>query len=296
MPKQRRLGKGIDALLQGRDLEPAAADGERVRTVPVDRLRPNPAQPRKTFDRTALQELADSINQRGVLQPILVQETSPDDFLIVAGERRYRAAQRAGLAAVPVIVGQFSADEMLEIALIENIQRADLNPIEEANAYAELAARRGWTQDQLAKHLGRSRSAVANALRLLKLPRATRDAVAAGALSSGHARALLGLNDPAQVEMLAKRTTEAQASVRTVERWVQQCNSGPAVERLDPERLTARSTPQRSVELSHIQQRLIELLGTRVRVRGDNTKGTIEIAYLSMEDLDRVIAIIGADP
>ena len=295
MPKQRRLGKGIDALLPGVDLEPIEAGGERVRTVPVDRLRPNPAQPRKTFDRAALQELADSIDQRGVLQPILVQETSPDDFLIVAGERRYRAAQRAGLATVPVIVGQFSADEMLEIALIENIQRADLNPIEEASAYAELSARRGWTQDQLAKHLGKSRPAVANALRLLKLPRATRDAVAAGSLSSGHARALLGLENPEQVEVLAKRTIEAQASVRTVERWVQHLNAGPAGARLDSELPTARSAAPLSVELSDIQQRLIELLGTRVRVRGDHTKGTIEIAYLSMEDLDRVIAIIGAD-
>ena len=322
MSKQRRLGKGIDALLQGRDLEQLETGGERVRNVPVDRLQPNPAQPRKAFDQSALQELADSITERGVLQPILVQETTPDHFMIVAGERRYRAAKRAGLAVVPVIVGQFSSDELLEIALIENIQRADLNPIEEANAYAELAVRRNWTQDQLAKHLGKSRSAVANAVRLLKLPQATRDAVAAGTLSSGHARALLGLESAEQINVLAKRTTEDQVSVRTVERWVQQLHSGLAVEQLDSEQSTATpppvpvsvrdrdrpehhrssngsgadSAPRLSVELRQIQQRLIELFGTRVRVRGDNTKGTIEIAYLSMEDLDRVMEIIGGDP
>ena len=150
MSKQRRLGKGIDALLQGRDLEQLEAAGERIRNVAVNHLVPNPEQPRKEFDQAALQELADSINERGVLQPILVQETAADRFMIVAGERRYRAAKLAGLTVVPVIVGQFSADEVLEIALIENIQRADLNPIEEANAYAELAQRRDWTQEQLA--------------------------------------------------------------------------------------------------------------------------------------------------
>lgn len=316
MSKQRRLGKGIDALLQGRDIEQLEAAGERVRNVPLDHLVANPEQPRKEFDPAALQELADSINERGVLQPILVQETAAERFMIVAGERRYRAAKLAGLTVVPVIVGQFSADEVLEIALVENIQRADLNPIEEANAYAELAQRRGWTQEQLAKHLGKSRPAIANALRLLKLPQTTRDAVANGSLSAGHARALLGLTESELVEALAKRTVDDQVSVRTVERWVQQVNAGSTLEQLDAEQpaimqaqavdtaaVSDRPDPQRSgdgssavvqlsVELQQIQQQLIEHLGTRVRVRGDHTKGTIEIAYLSMEDLDRVIEII----
>lgn len=316
MSKQRRLGKGIDALLQGRDLEQLEAAGERIRNVAVDHIAPNPEQPRKKFDPAALQELADSINERGVLQPILVQETEPERFMIIAGERRYRAAKLAGLTVVPVIVGQFSADEVLEIALVENIQRADLNPIEEANAYAELAQRRGWTQEQLAKHLGKSRPAIANALRLLKLPQTTRDAVAIGSLSSGHARALLGLTKSELVEALAKRTADDQVSVRTVERWVQQVNAGSPLEQLDTEHLTdapaqapdtstgpakpssrpsgdgSDAAPQLSVELQQIQQQLIEHLGTRVRVRGDHTKGTIEIAYLSMDDLDRVIEII----
>ena len=316
MSKQRRLGKGIDALLQGRDLEQLEAAGERIRNVAVDHIAPNPEQPRKEFDQAALQELADSINERGVLQPILVQETEPDRFMIIAGERRYRAAKLAGLTVVPVIVGQFSADEVLEIALVENIQRADLNPIEEANAYAELAQRRGWTQDQLAKHLGKSRPAIANALRLLKLPQATRNAVATGSLSPGHARAFLGLTEPGLIEALAKRTTDNQVSVRTVERWVQQLNAGSPLEQLDTEHLTdapvqapdtapspakpssrpsgdgSDAAPQLSIELQQIQQQLIEHLGTRVRVRGDHTKGTIEIAYLSMDDLDRVIEII----
>ena len=316
MSKQRRLGKGIDALLQGRDIEQLEAAGERVRNVPLDHLVANPEQPRKEFDPAALQELADSINERGVLQPILVQETAAERFMIVAGERRYRAAKLAGLTVVPVIVGQFSADEVLEIALVENIQRADLNPVEEANAYAELAQRRGWTQEQLAKHLGKSRPAIANALRLLKLPQTTRDAVANGSLSAGHARALLGLTESELVEALAKRTVDDQVSVRTVERWVQQVNAGSTLEQLDAEQpaimqaqavdtaaVSDRPDPQRSgdgssavvqlsVELQQIQQQLIEHLGTRVRVRGDHTKGTIEIAYLSMEDLDRVIEII----
>ncbi len=232
MPKNTRLGKGIDALLQGRDLTQLEGDLASVVTVPVGQLHPNPDQPRRTFNEEALAELAQSIEDRGVIQPILAEQQDDGDYLIIAGERRWRAAKMAGLSIVPVLPGVFSEQEKLEIALVENIQRQDLTPLEEARAYQELITRRGLSQEDLARRLGKSRPAIANSLRLLRLAPAVQDMVEAGTLSAGHGRTLLGLEKSTdeQLTELANLIATEHLSVRDVERLVHSVNHGSTVE------------------------------------------------------------------
>lgn len=323
MSKQRRLGRGIDALLQGRDLSQLEHDANSVITVPHDRIAPNPDQPRKHFDEESLGELARSIEERGIIQPILAEEQSDGTYMIIAGERRWRAAKLAGLTVIPVLPGVFSADEKLEIALIENIQRQNLSPLEEAKAYQDLLESIGFSQDELARRLGKSRPAIANSLRLLKLPEAVQDKVNSGALSAGHARTLLGLTGDAleSIEAAADFTIEEGLSVRALERLVTMLNRGIALaeaggllaahepdtpqenpteskssagRRADhhPTRAGTDPVARKSVELQRIEQKMIEALGTRVVVNGTDNKGRIEISYLSMEDLERVAEII----
>ena len=228
MSKQRRLGRGLDALLQGRDLAQLEQDAASIVAVPVARIRPNPHQPRKTFPEESLRELARSIEERGIIQPILAEQQEDGDYLIVAGERRWRAAEMAGLSAVPVLPGTFTAEEKLEIALIENIQRQDLSPLEEAQAYEELLESTGLSQDELARRLGKSRPALANSLRLLKLPESVQQLVSERRLSAGHARTLLGLADDAgaSIEEIAVRADEEGLSVRSLERLITMLNRG----------------------------------------------------------------------
>lgn len=320
MSKQRRLGRGIDALLQGGDISQIDEETSRLVSVPLETLRANPDQPRKVFDEERLDELARSIAERGIIQPIIAELQSDGTYLIIAGERRYRAAQRAGLTVVPVLPGTFSEEEKLEIALIENVQRADLNAMEEARAYAELLERTGSSQDELAKRLGKSRPAIANAVRLLKLPAPIVAAVESGALSAGHARTLLALEDEAQQVSLAEFALTEGLSVRDVERAVASVRAGATVAAAVSERSgrpaepdgsgpktrdrhdtsggsdgTAGSGLAKSVELRGIEERLIERLGTRVVVNGSDNRGRIEIAYLSMDDLDRIVSVIAGD-
>jgi ParB family transcriptional regulator, chromosome partitioning protein len=226
--KQRRLGRGLDALLQGRDLTQLEQDAASIVAVPLARLRPNPNQPRKTFPEESLHELARSIEERGIIQPILAEQQEDGDYLIVAGERRWRAAGMAGLSAVPVLPGTFTAEEKLEIALIENIQRQDLSPLEEAHAYEELLESTGLSQDELARRLGKSRPALANSLRLLKLPEGVQQLVSERRLSAGHARTLLALADDAgaMVDEIAKLADEEGLSVRSLERLITMLNRG----------------------------------------------------------------------
>ncbi|MFW5826961.1 MAG: ParB/RepB/Spo0J family partition protein, partial [Alkalispirochaeta sp.] len=298
MSKQRRLGKGIDALLQGRDITQLdSGDINSVVSVPLDRIRANPDQPRKSFAPEALEELARSIEERGIIQPILAEQQDDDTYIIIAGERRYRAAKMAGLTVVPVLPGVFSEDEKLEIALIENVQRQDLTAIEEARAYRDLMDRLGLSQDELAQRLGRSRPAVANSLRLLRLPEAIHDRINAGTLSGGHARTLLGIEDPELLVAAAELIEEEGLSVRVLERIVPLVNQGsdPATAMarvlgaaatpsasadsssdqarpLSPEQPTSpdrfqqggdsdRHAPRKTVEMQEIEQKLIERLG-----------------------------------
>jgi ParB family transcriptional regulator, chromosome partitioning protein len=281
------LGKGIGALLG----DEAELDPSSVTEVPASALKPNPQQPRREFDEAALRDLADSIRQKGVLQPVLAEPSGDGTYVIVAGERRVRAARMAGLEKVPVLVRQFSPDEKLEIALIENIQREDLNPIEEALAYKKLMELAGLSQEQMAGRVGKDRSTIANTLRLLKLPEQAQEAVEKGTLSPGHARAMLSLVNPADQQMLFRRIVDKGISVREAEELAAAFSAGKR-QGQKPRRASQAATERREPEVREIEQKLIEKLGTKVDLKGNGSKGRIEIAYYSSEDLERLLEII----
>jgi ParB family chromosome partitioning protein len=282
MPTPRkRLGKGLSALLGEQAVE-AAMIGSGVTQVPVSRITPNRFQPRHTFEPEAIADLAASIAQKGVLQPLIVREAGDGGWEIVSGERRWRAAQQAGLSSVPVIVRQVDERDLLEIALIENLQREDLDAIEEATGYRRLIDDFGATQAELAEHLGRSRPAVANALRLLDLPDAVQAMIRQGRLSAGHGRALLGLENRRRMPELAREVADRGLSVRQLERRVKRENGG--AKRV--------AEPARSAELERqrIEGELQRALGTRVAVRASaRGKGRIEISFYSLEDFEGLV-------
>jgi len=283
------LGKGIGALLG----DEAEVDLASVTEVPASALKPNPQQPRREFDEAALRELADSIRQKGVLQPVLAEPSGDGTYVIIAGERRVRAARMAGLDKVPVLVRQFSADEKLEIALIENIQREDLNPIEEALAYKKLMEIAGLNQEQMASRVGKDRSTIANTLRLLKLPQEAQSAVEKGALSPGHARAMLSLVNPADQQLLFNRIMDKGISVREAEELAAAFSAGKR--QAQKPRKGEGATSRKDPEVRDIEQKLIERLGTKVDVKGSAGKGRIEISYYSGDDLERLLELLLKD-
>jgi len=280
---KRALGKGIGALIG--ETEDARQKNASTVEVPIGSLKPNPSQPRHRFRDASLAELAESIRRRGVLQPVLVEEVG-GGYQIVAGERRVRAAKLAGLDRVPVLVRSFSPDDRLEVALIENLQREDLTPIEEAKAYRQLMDARELTQEQVAAKVGKDRTTVTNSLRLLKLPQKVQDAVEKGDLSAGHARALLALTNPADQEVLFARVLSRGLSVRETEQAAQAFNEG--------KRGKAKKPPGRArdPDVRAVEERLVERFGTKVQIRGGPSKGRIEIAYFSADDLERVIELL----
>lgn len=280
---KRALGKGIGALIG--ETEDGRRQAASTVEVPIASLKPNPSQPRRSFRDASLAELADSIRRRGVLQPVLVEEVG-GGYQIVAGERRVRAAKLAGLDRVPVLVRSFSADERLEVALIENLQREDLTPIEEAKAYRQLMETAGLTQEQVAGKVGKDRTTVTNSLRLLKLPPKVQDAVEKGDLSAGHARALLAVTNPADLELLYHRILDRGLSVREVEQAAQALNQG---KRGKAKRPAGRA---RDPDVRAVEERLVERFGTKVQIRGGPAKGRIEIAYFSADDLERVLELL----
>lgn len=292
---KRALGKGIDALFGGGDLgdpqteqELPADLAQGLQHLPLSRIHPNPDQPRKDFPEDSLRELAQSIRQKGILQPILVEEREDGSYLLIAGERRWRAAGMAGLAEVPVIVRQFSDQEKLEIALIENIQREDLSPIEEAKAYKGLLEASAMGQEELASRLGKNRSTLANALRLLKLPEDMQEALETREISPGHARAILSVLNPADMRILFNRIRDKGLSVREAEAMAANLNKG--IRSALPEE---KDYPkQKAPELREMEEKLLDRLGTKVRIKGTGKKGSIEISYYSMEDLERVYEIL----
>lgn len=271
MATKHGLARGLDALLPETDL-PAG-----VTEIAVSQLDPNPDQPRRTFDTQALEALAESIRQAGVLQPLLVVENGAR-YRIVAGERRYRAARMAGLQSVPCVVRDMTEQERMEAALIENLQREDLNPIEEAAGIRALMEECGYTQELAAKRVGRSRPAVANLLRLLQLPESIREMVKAGELSAGHARVLAGLADESRQLALAERAVREGMSVRELEKLAAQTMEKPA----KPE-----SKPLPS-ELNDMQERLQNVLGVRTALHGNLKKGKIILQYDSAEELEAI--------
>lgn len=271
--KKNALGRGLNALL------PDILQESQVRDIPLTDIDTNIAQPRQDFDEAALKELADSIREVGVLQPVLVVENK-GRYRIVAGERRFRAARIAGLTAVPCIVRSFSADEQLEAALIENLQREDLNPMEEAQAIRALMDAAGYTQEQVASRLGKSRPAVANVLRLLTLPDEVQDMVRQGLLSAGHARVLAGMNNPAAQKALASRAVAEGLSVRALEQMSRQDGKKKAIKK------AALPLP----ELSAFEDRIREAVGVRARVKGNLTRGQVVLTYSSREELESIYA------
>jgi len=288
---KRVLGRGIDALLAGTEgkASAAAATGAAVTMVPVSALQAGSHQPRKNFSEEALRELARSIEQKGVLQPLLVEQLEPGSYQIVAGERRFRAAQQAGLSEVPVLVRRFSELEKTEIALIENLQREDLSPVEEASGYKTLMEKGGLTQEEVARRVGKSRPTVANALRLLKLPKAMLEALDRGRMDPGHARAILSLVNPADQELLFQRIATRGMSVREAEQTAARMNQGV---RNSGKKSAPAKAQRRQPELAALESRLIERLGTRVAILGSEKKGKIEIHYFSLDDLERISTLI----
>ncbi len=279
MAKRPALGKGIGALLTS-----ASQDSRHKYFVcPVEELKPHHQQPRKTFNDAKMAELVASIREKGVIQPLVVRHTG-DHYQIIAGERRWRAAQKAGLKEVPVVIQDVSEDWALEMALIENIQREDLNPIEEAEAYKHLMSTFDLSQDEVAKRVGRERPTVANALRLLRLPREIQLDVVGGQLSMGHARALLALEGAARIKEARDQVVKKQFSVRQTEALVKKLKGGP-------DKATSRKV-KLDPELADLAARLQRSIGTKVNIlpqaRGGKG-GKIEISYYSADELERLL-------
>ena len=295
------LGKGLGALIpehqQYFDTSKNPADlGDSITIVPLSNLRPNPDQPRKTFPDGSIEELAESIRKHGLLQPIIAEPASEGDYIIVAGERRFRAAGRAGLTEVPVIVRSVSSEKRLQLSLIENIQREDLNPMEEARAYHSLMELTGYTQEQVAEAVGKNRSTVANALRMLRLSEAMQSAVRDGIISAGHARSLLAVSDEATREALFARIVAEGLSVRQAEQAVQDLSGEGARKKAGKGRKSAKGSVADSLEpdLLALRELLIERFGTKVEIRGDMKSGSIAIDYYSPDDLQRILEAVGA--
>ena len=292
MDKQR-LGRGLEALIPTPE-ELASAGGVQSGVL-VNLIDPNPLQPRREFGGPGMEELVASIKSKGVIQPLTVRETTGGRYQLVAGERRLRAAKAAGLDAVPVYVLSVDTDvEMMEYALIENIQREDLNAIEQAEAFALLHSKFDLKQEEIAEQVGMSRPAVANYLRLLRLPKEIKDSLVASAISMGHARALLGLSQPALMQGLWKKVVEQGLSVRQTEAAVQDINDTP--DKKSPRRKEAEQrlpeAPKPSF-LNHVEVELLGKLSTKVRIKAkDNDAGTIEISYYSQDDLERILDVI----
>jgi ParB family transcriptional regulator, chromosome partitioning protein len=276
---KRGLGRGLGALLSS-----SPSEGDTLVDVGVDEIEPNPNQPRKTFDSKALDELTASIRASGVIQPIIVRRQATG-YQLVAGERRWRAARQAGLPRVPAIVREVTDAESLELALVENLLREDLNPMEEAEAFDKLLARFEWTQEELAQRIGKERSSIANALRLLRLPQVIQDDLRTGRLTMGHARALLALTTSTEQLKLRDEILAHDWSVRATEDTVRTVTAGR------PPRPKQR---RRSAEMAALEDALQRALMTRVRLIGTERHGRIEVSYANADELERLAALLGA--
>ena len=290
-PQRTNLGRGLSALLGEESETYTDLDQVRVtKTLPIESIHPNPKQPRHSFPTEALQSLADSIAENGVLQPILVRrhQQRPDEFEIVAGERRWRAAQMAKVHKVPVVIREMDDGRALELALVENLQREDLTPVEEAEAYRRLMDQFGQSQDALGKAVGKSRSHVANSLRLLSLSEPIKQLIEEGSLSAGHARALIGVPE---AEALAKEIVQRGLSVRETEALVR-ARKGDAATRTSPNRPQPAQPPiSKDADTLSLERQLSELLGLKVAidVRNRDGSGSLTIHYQTLEQLDDVI-------
>ena len=281
MVKKKGLGKGLGALLTD---ENSSIDSESISEIKIIDIEPNSSQPRKDFDQERLAELSESIRQYGVLSPILVQESDNGYYRIIAGERRWRASKLAGLKTIPAIIKKSENLQVFELALIENLQREDLNPIEAALGYRRLMTEYGLTQEQVSEKMSKSRSGIANSLRLLNLPEEVIGMVECGDLSVGHAKVLLAITDSAKLTVLAKKAIDESLSVRELEELIKKGEITPkAKKEVDLNLKLAFETIEKNVS---------SLLGTKVKIVDKNNKGKIQIEYYSAKDLERIIKII----
>jgi ParB family transcriptional regulator, chromosome partitioning protein len=298
-PKRKALGRGLAALIPGAPSPVAtavgpgiarardgASVGDGTRTIAIEDVHPSAAQPRKTFHDERLEELAASIRTQGIIQPLIVRTRPAGGYELIAGERRWRAAQRAGLHEVPAVIRDVAPAQAFEMALVENLQREDLNPIEEAAGYERLISEFGYTQEKLADRVGKERSTVTNALRLLRLPESVLGLVAGGRLSMGHARALLGLESAPAMERLARRTVSQDLSVRKVEELVRRDRAGASGGGAKQDALKGKPSPN----ARDLGLRLTRALGTRVDVNETSPgRGHIAIHFQSLDQLDALL-------
>jgi ParB family chromosome partitioning protein len=281
MAKRSALGKGIGALLNSAINE----GGRKYFLCPIEELCPHNKQPRKTFNNDRMAELVASIKEKGIIQPLVVRRKEDHHYQIIAGERRWRAAQKAGLHDVPVVIQDVSEDWAFEMALIENIQREDLNPIEEADAYRNLMRGFDLSQEEVARRVGKDRSTIANALRLLRLPDRVREDVICGKLSMGHARALLSLDKQEDIFKVCDQVVQRKMSVREAEALVKKIKSG--------EVNTRKAKKKTDPEIIYLAGELKRALGTQVKIIPKKKGGKIEIFYFSTQDLDRLLEVLG---
>jgi ParB family transcriptional regulator, chromosome partitioning protein len=275
------LGKGINALFSNLEVN----EGESIQEVSIKELRPNPYQPRKTFRPESIEELKQSIVQHGILQPLIVRK-SIKGYEIVVGERRYRAAKEANLTTVPVVVRDLTEQQMMEFALLENLQREDLTPIEEAMAYQTLMEQLKLTQEELANRVGKSRPHIANHLRLLSLPKDIQQLITDGILSMGHGRALLGLKKKEKMKAIVDKVIREQLNVRQLEKLIQEMNQNVSRETIKPKKI------EKSVFVKQSESLLREKFGTNVTIKQNRKKGRIEIEFFSNEDLERILQLL----
>ncbi len=283
--KRGGLGKGLDSLIpEGKTIIKEKEEKTREQIVKISKIEPNCEQPRKHFGEAELNELAESIKQFGVLQPLLVKKNG-EYYEIIAGERRWRAAKLAGLKEVPVIIREYTEKEIVEIALIENIQRENLNPIEEALAYSRLMTEFNMKQEELANRVAKNRTTISNSIRLLKLGEKVRDMVAEGKLSAGHARALIDIEDSDLQYEIAMKIQQEQLSVRDVERLVRQIKN--------PKKVVEKEKIEKSVIYKDLEEKMIAIMGTKVNInQKTNSKGKIEIEYYSNGELERIFDLL----
>jgi ParB family chromosome partitioning protein len=289
MADHSRLGRGLAALIGDVGEETSAVDtGRKPRRAPIESLRPNPRNPRRMFTDAELDELSDSIRERGIIQPIVVRALQSDNFEIIAGERRWRAAQRAGLHDVPIAVIEANDAQSLEYAIIENVQRADLNPIEEASGYLALMDDFNRTQDEVAQIVGKSRPHVANTIRLLKLPEPVKQLVRSGKISAGHARLLVGQPN---AEQIAQEIINKGLSVRQLEADMRKESAAPGRDTAQATKVSAAGT--KDPDTRALEKRLSDALGLEVSVDHRGESGTLRIKYRNLEQLDAVLRKLG---
>ncbi|MGR6899356.1 ParB/RepB/Spo0J family partition protein [Rummeliibacillus sp. TYF-LIM-RU47] len=273
------LGKGLGALFQEQDL----SERDQVTQISIKDIRANPFQPRKIFDQSALEELAQSIKEHGILQPIIVRKKRVK-YEIVVGERRFRAAQLAGLVEVPAVIRELDDAQMMELAILENLQREDLSPIEEAEAYQSLLEALKLTQDQLSQRLGKSRPHIANHIRLLSLPKDIQQYINDGALTMGHGRTLLGLKNKKQIPLVAEKVIKQHLNVRQLEELVQSLNEDVSRE--------TKNKGKKDIFLEEKESQLRDYFGTNVLIKKTKNKGKIEIEFFSEDDLERILELL----